>query len=980
VTITASGEHATAGATATYVGGPFAAAIVAENGVGSIAVTASGASSDAHLAGYAGIYSSGDIGAVTLTASATSADAQIDSVEIGVFADGGNIGALTITASGEKAEAEIATTSDGAVVATGHYGHSASGSVGPVTILASGTTSNAHIYGGDTGIYADNMIVAVGVTASGDHASASIEAEYAVYTDGGDIGDVTVTASGVLSQAAIDGSGDGVFAEDGSVAFVQVIASGSSAHAEISRGDFGIYAYSSIGATAPVGGLPVGDPPAEGVSITASAAQASAEVDGFQAAIYSVLGDIGAVTLTASGAGSEAGVNPAFTGTWAGIGGANGIVANAGSIGAIIVTASGASSDAHIVATTGTAVFAQTGIASLTITASGNNSNAYIVSHSSSAVSSPGPIGALNITASGSYADAKVVAYDGTGIRSAEDSIGTLTLTASGNHSEAIIFGGGIHDVGNNAVSADTTLGAVTVTASGAHSLASIDSTTAAGIYVGGSEDSIVLPSLTITATALDAHAQITADSQGLYVDEGGVGQIVLTASGSGSAASSADHAYAYIGGYSGVVVDDGGIGSVTLKASGTYAEAGIQGSGDGGYGLYANSGITHIGLTASGAHSTAYIEGYYGLYVDDGGVSTISITASGLDAGAYIGATSDGYNYVDGSVGQVSVLADGAGSRAGLDWLEVDGFVAQVSVTASAAGSSAYAEVNPYEDYAVAAVVVTAGTGAHADYGQESGEFGTITVATGKAGVGGADAGGVSLEFDGLYSQTYDGGGGVINASGGQDLFVELYNDSESFSTLNAATMTGNVSVEVEPGSGDQGMTITTGSGNDYVQVGTGSNTLNLGTGDDTYDFTNVVEVATPVGVLPAAGANNLITANGWSANDSMVFSGDNGTTSGAYLAIGDNATTFGVTGTLEAQANAALAAHHGTMISGIDFGGLEYAFGTSNGNGFLFFDPSLDDTTPFSGFFSHWEFQEAVELVGVTTFNPSQIHGHAP
>jgi hypothetical protein len=965
VTITASGENAYARATATTGSGPFAAAIVAENGIGSVAVKASGVSSDAHVGGYDGIYSSGDIGSVTVSASAMKANAEILADEHAVIAEDANIGAVTVTASGQKADAEIATTSDGAVVAFGGFGETASGNIGPVAVLAGGTSSDAHISGGESGIYADNTIASVSVTASGAHAGASIQANYAVYAEG-DIGGVTVTASGVLSHAAIDGE-TGVYAEDGSVGVVQVVASASSAHAEISGGSYGVYAYSSIGGSA-------------GVSITASAAQASAEIDGSDAAVYAQGGDIGAVTLIASGQGSEAGVNPAFSGTWGGVDGDNGLDAEAGSIGAIVLTASGVSSDAHIVATTGTAAYAADGIASLTITASGANSAAYVVSHSSSAVSSPGPIGALSITASGSYAVAEVIAYDGTGIRSANDSIGTLALTASGAHSEAIIFGGGIHGGGNNAVSAYSTLGAVTLKASGAHSLASIDSTTAHGIYVGGVDDDVALPGVTLTASALDAHAQVVggSDSEGVYVGEGNVGAIVLTASGTGSASSSADHAYAYIGGYSGVVVDDGSIGSVTLKASGTYAEAGIQGSGDGGDGVYANSAVTHVNLTASGAHSTAYIDGYYGLAVEDGGVSTIGITASGLDSGAYIGTTSDGYNYVDGNVGQISVTADGAGSHAGLDWLDVDGAVAQVSVTASAAGSSAYAELDPDAGDSVAAIMVSAGTGGKAYYEQESGVFGTITVATGKAGVGGADAGGASLSFDGLYAQTYSGHGGVINASGGQDLSIRLYDDSDSFSSLNAGSMTGNVTVQVEAGSGDQGMTITTGSGNDDVQVGTGANTLNLGTGNDTYDFRNVVEVASPNAILPVAGAENFITANGWSSNDTLVFAGDNGSATGAYMTIGDNATTFGLTGTLEAQANSALTTHHGTMTSGVDVGGLQYVFGTSDGNGYLFFDPSHDNTGPLFGVLSVWEFQQAIELVGVTSApTAAQIHG---
>ena len=195
----------------------------------------------------------------------------------------------------------------------------------------------------------------------------------------------------------------------GSVGAVQVVASGSSAHAEISGGDYGVYADSSIGVSAPTSASGDRFDRDAGVSITASAAQASAEIDGIYAGIYAANGDIGAVTLTASGRGSEAGINPAFTGAWAGIVGDNGIVAKRRlAIGAITLTASGVSSDAHIVATTGTAVFAQTSIASLTITASGANSAAYIVSHSSSAVSAAGSIGALNITASGSYGDARL--------------------------------------------------------------------------------------------------------------------------------------------------------------------------------------------------------------------------------------------------------------------------------------------------------------------------------------------------------------------------------------------------------------------------------------------------------------------------------------------------------------------------------------------------------------------------------------------
>ena len=163
--------------------------------------------------------------------------------------------------------------------------------------------------------------------------------------------------------------------------------------------------------------------------------------------------------------------------------------------------------------------------------------------------------------------------------------------------------------------------------------------------------------------------------------------------------------------------------------------------------------------------------------------------------------------------------------------------------------------------------------------------------------------------------------------------------------------------------------MTITTGSGADDVEVGTGTNTLNLGTGHDTYDFRNVIVVASPTEVSPATGADNMITASGWTANDTMVFTGENGAAGGACLTIGNNATTFGASGTLEAEADAALTTHSG----------LEYAFGTSGGNGYLFFDASHDNTTPDAGADAVREFQQAIELVGVTTFNPSQIHGVA-
>ena len=54
--------------------------------------------------------------------------------------------------------------------------------------------------------------------------------------------------------------------------------------------------------------------------------------------------------------------------------------------------------------------------------------------------------------------------YHGTGIRASHGGIASLTTLASGGHSEAIIFGGGTHDGGNNAVSAYTTLGPVSIT------------------------------------------------------------------------------------------------------------------------------------------------------------------------------------------------------------------------------------------------------------------------------------------------------------------------------------------------------------------------------------------------------------------------------------------------------------------------------------------------------------------------------------
>ena len=117
------------------------------------------------------------------------------------------------------------------------------------------------------------------VTASGGQAGASIEANYGVYADSGDIGAVTVTAKR-LSQAAIDGGSAGVYADVGSVGAVQVIASGSSRHEEISGGDYGVYADSSIGVSAPTSAPAIGSPVAADVLITASAAQASAEING----------------------------------------------------------------------------------------------------------------------------------------------------------------------------------------------------------------------------------------------------------------------------------------------------------------------------------------------------------------------------------------------------------------------------------------------------------------------------------------------------------------------------------------------------------------------------------------------------------------------------------------------------------------------------------------------------------------------------
>ena len=65
VTIAASGENATAGATATMISSSTAATIVAENGIGSASVTASGVGSDAHIYGSVAIGALGDIGSVS---------------------------------------------------------------------------------------------------------------------------------------------------------------------------------------------------------------------------------------------------------------------------------------------------------------------------------------------------------------------------------------------------------------------------------------------------------------------------------------------------------------------------------------------------------------------------------------------------------------------------------------------------------------------------------------------------------------------------------------------------------------------------------------------------------------------------------------------------------------------------------------------------------------------------------------------------
>ena len=136
-----------------------------------------------------------------------------------------------------------------------------------------------------------------------------------------------------------------------------------------------------------------------------------------------------------------------------------------------------------------------------------------------------------------------------------------------------------------------------------------------------------------------------------------------------------------------------------------------------------------------------------------------------------------------------------------GLDWLEVDGSVNQVNVTASAAGSSAYAEIDMNENLDVTTVIATAGTGGGGLLRSGRRRIRNDHRRDRRGGHGGAGGGGVSLWFDGLNAQTYYSAPSVINASGGQDLSVALTNDSESFSALNAGTMTGNVTVSVEDG-----------------------------------------------------------------------------------------------------------------------------------------------------------------------------------
>jgi hypothetical protein len=387
----------------------------------SAAITASGDNSTAWASYTMSV--SGDIGAISGVASGQSASAYYDE---GIYVYG-NVGSVTFTASAADANAYL-------------YSYlSVSADLGSITLTASGDSSSAYIY---DAVFVGGNLDTVTITASGDTSEAYIDSYLTV---SGDIGDITLTASGASSTAYIYylyGYGD--------LNSLTLTASGADSYAWMETtyvaGDLGSLTLTASGNTSSVGiSLSTVSGDVGSIALVASGHDSDAHMWTYT----DIVGNLGSLTVTASGSGSSAGDYGSYYYT------------AEGNVGTVTVTASGktAYADAYM--------YVSGNMSALNVTASGATStaDAYIYQNDGSMT-----LGSLTETASGVNATAYADVQTGSGV------LATATISATKLGADATLNFVG-NTFGSIATSTGTATSAVTLT---------LDNTTSAGGTITG--------------------------------------------------------------------------------------------------------------------------------------------------------------------------------------------------------------------------------------------------------------------------------------------------------------------------------------------------------------------------------------------------------------------------------------------------------------------------------------------------------------
>lgn len=496
------------------------------------------------------------------------------------------------------------------------------------------------------------------------------------------------------------------------------------------------------------------------IYIEASGTGADASLVSSSTAV-SVTGDIGDITLKASGNGQLYGTSdpsaPSYSFDYDEASVSVGLMTSTGGgVGDIYLEASGTGAGIFLSSTSSAAINVTGDIGNVTLKASadgelyqtGDSSFYYESADVSmgSISSSAGSIGDIYLEASGTGSD---VAISGSsGAISVAGEIGNITLKASGDgfshqtssvsysYDDAAAYMGGVTSSGGG-------VGDIYLEAAGIGADVSMSAGPGGAINVTGDIGDVILKALgngaiyDVSSTSFDrTNAKLQSVGSAISSSTGGIGDIYLEAAGEGSNAG--------IEGIMSNAIDVASdIGDVTLKATGNGTVYGIASSSFQAAKVELNSmmlsaiassagGIGDIYLEAAGTGSNVLMNGMAGAVNVNGDIGTVTLKASG--DGQLYGSASSSYDVAsvsmhsisssNGSIDDIYLEASGEGANVDLTGVGA-GTMGDITIIASGAVSTS-AMTN---DAAIATIgnVVSGGTDHVGD-----GNIGDITITVG--------------------------------------------------------------------------------------------------------------------------------------------------------------------------------------------------------------------------------------------------------